>query len=150
MKRHINMVTLVIILSVITATAGSMDFGTADEAKNLLENAVIAIEQNKNEALAAFTAGHQRFKKKDLYVFCFDAETGEIRAHGARAAMIGKNVKDHIDKTGNKFGLKLFSNAMEGEIRQVDYMWPRPVMTEQSPKSSFITRVEGLGCGVGY
>jgi transposase len=39
----------------------------------------------------------------------------------------------------------------EGEITEVSYMFSRPIVDSPPvPKVSFITRVEDLGCGVGY
>lgn len=150
------MKTLKILLSIglsiflITTIAIAMEYGTSEEAKAMLQKGVKAVKMDKVAALNDFTNGNMMYKEKDLYVFCFEPETGEILAHGAKASMVGKNVKTLKDKTGFPLGEELFKNAKNGEFRQVDYMWPRPGETEQSAKSSYVTRVEGLACGVGY
>jgi hypothetical protein len=87
---------------------------------------------------------------KDLYVFCFDAETGEIRANGVNNSIVGKNVKTLQDKNGYYFGEEFYKNAVNGEFREVPYWKPRPGQSEPSEKSSYVTRVRSLGCGVGY
>ena len=47
-------------------------FGTAAEAKAMLEKAVTEIKANEAAALAKFNKGEGGFKDRDLYVFCFD------------------------------------------------------------------------------
>jgi signal transduction histidine kinase len=128
----------------------ALEYGTSEEAKAMLERAVEAINHNKSKALVSFTEGDNRFKHKDLYVFCFDAQTGEILAHGAQKSRIGKNVRQIKDKYGTPFGEELFKSAEEGELREVNYLRARPGETEPSQKSSYIIRVEGISCGVGY
>ena len=44
----------------------------------------------------------------------------------------------------------MFDSAREGEIGEVTYMWPRPDGTEPVEKVSYITKVSGQICGVGY
>ena len=40
------------------------------EAKQMLQRAAAAYEADQSAALAAFTAGTEGFKDRDLYVFC--------------------------------------------------------------------------------
>ena len=127
-----------------------MDYGTAEEAKAMLAKAVKAVQKDKETALKNFNQGNKGFKQKDLYVFCFDTETGEIRANGANNSIVGKNVKTLKDKNGYYFGEEFYKNAVNGEFREVSYWKPRPGESEPSEKSSYLTRVRNLGCGVGY
>ena len=43
------------------------DFGTAEEAKAMLEKAVAAVKENKAKALDMFNKGEGGFKDRDLY-----------------------------------------------------------------------------------
>ena len=43
--------------------------GTAAEAKAMLEKAVAAVKSDKAKAIAAFNAGSDGFKDRDLYPF---------------------------------------------------------------------------------
>ena len=116
----------------------------------MLERAVAAIETDEAAALAAFTAGDEGFKDRDLYVFCGDAADGSITAHGANSALVGQSMRDIKDKAGKPIGEEFYSVAAEGEYNAVEYVWPRPGETEPSPKTSYITKAGDQVCGVGY
>ena len=150
MKSLFFVMTCLISISLLPVTLSAADVGTAGEAKAMLERAAMAVEKDPAKALTDFTEGKEGFKEKDLYVFCYDMQSGKINAHGAKASMIGMDVNTLKDKTGAVFGRELFNNSVKGEYREVDYFWPRPGETEPSPKSSYVTRVGDNGCGVGY
>ena len=122
------------------------DFGTADEAKAMIEKAMAQIKVNKGAALAMFTKGEGGFKDRDLYPFCAGPD-GIITAH---PTLVGKSLKDLKDKTGKPFGEEMFSTAKVGSISEVSYMWPRPGGTEPVQKVSFVTKVDDQVCGVGF
>jgi signal transduction histidine kinase len=124
--------------------------GTPEEAKAMLERAVAALQVDEPAALAAFTAGSQGFKDRDLYVFCGDALDGITTAHGADPALIGQSMRDVTDKAGKKFGDEFYTVAEEGEFNVVEYVWPRPGETEGAPKASHVTKVGDQICGVGF
>jgi len=126
------------------------DYGTAAEAKAMLERAAMAVKKDAAKAFTEITEGKDMFKEKDLYVFCFDIKTEKINAHGGKATLIGYDLNKMKDKTGALFGKELLKNAVEGEYREVGYLWPRTPDAEPSPKSSYVTRVGDFGCGVGY
>ena len=148
-KLFIIMISLISIILFSTFSI-AMEYGTAEEAKAMLERAVKAVQNDKEAALKDFNNGSKMFKQNDLYVFCYDAETGEILANGANKSIVGKNVKHLKDKNGFRFGEEFFNNTENDEFREVIYWKPRPDETEASEKSSYITGVQGLGCGVGY
>ena len=129
----------IVALSGVTTFAVSGEFGTADEAKSLLQKAVAAVNANKSEALAKFNSGADGFKDRDLYVFCIGPDG--IATAGPTT---GK------DKNGKMVGQALVSAAKDGATGQVDYMWPRPGKTEPVQKTSFVTKVSDQVCGVGY
>lgn len=125
------------------------DFGTAEEAKAMLEKAVAAVKADEAGALAAFNAGADGFKDRDLYVFCGGAD-GMFTAHGANQALLGKSLKDLKDKAGKALGEEIYATAKAGEITEVDYMWPRPGETEPTAKVTYVTKVGDQVCAVGY
>ena len=57
------------------------DFGSAEEAKAVLEKAVAAVKENKAQALDMFNKGEGGFKDHDLYVYCANASDGIFTAH---------------------------------------------------------------------
>jgi signal transduction histidine kinase len=143
------LLTSAIALSVAAGAASATEFGTADEAQAMLEQAIVALEADQAAALAAFNAGEAPFKDRDLYVFC-GGEDGLFTAHGANASLIGVSMADLNDKAGKPLGASLYDAGIAGEINTVEYMWPRP--NEETPvtKVSFVTKVADQTCAVGY
>jgi signal transduction histidine kinase len=129
-----------------TTTAFANSFGTAAEAKAMLEKAVVAIKTNKADALAKFTKGEGGFKDRDLYPFCGGPD-GNFTAH---PTLVGKSLKDLKDKAGKGLGQEIYATAKEGAIGEVTYMWPRPGTTDPVPKFSYVTKVADQVCAVGY
>jgi signal transduction histidine kinase len=129
----------------ITTFAVSAEFGTAQEAKSLLQKAVAAVQANKTESLAKFHSGADGFKDRDLYVFCIGPD-----GIATAGPMMGKDMKDLKDKNGKMLGQALMNAGKEGEIAEVEYMWPRPGTTEAVRKTSFVTKVSDQVCGSGY
>ncbi len=126
----------------------AQDYGTAEEAKAMLEAAVAALRVDEDAALASFTAGEAPFREKDLYVFC--SEDGITTAHGANPSGVGRNTMPLKDKAGKAFVQEMYAVATEGEFKLVDYMWPRPGSEEPVQKVSYVTKVGSQMCGVGY
>ena len=122
------------------------DFGTADEAKAMLQKATAALKADAAKALAMFTKGEGGFKDRDLYPFCGGPD-GMFTAH---PSLVGKSLKDLKDKSGKGLGQEIYSAAQEGKVAEVSYMWPRPGTTEPVQKVSFVTKVGDQVCAVGY
>ncbi len=140
------------LLSSITMLGGvtlaqAADFGTAAEAKAMLEKAVAAVKADKAKAIAAFNAGTDGFKDRDLYPFCANVADGIFTAHPKLA---GKSLKDLKDKEGKALGEAILSSAKEGAVAEVDYKWPRPGSEAPVQKVSFATKVGDQVCAVGY
>ena len=142
---------LALMLSSISFAQQAGQFGTADEAKAMLMKAVAAVKADKAKALDMFAKGEGGFKDRDLYVFCFNMADGKFSAH-TNPALIGTDtraLKDGDDPLGQR-GYDLVKGLSEGAVGTNDYRFPKPGTTEPVPKESFMTRVEGQGCGVGY
>ena len=63
------------------AFAQQGQFGTAAEAKALLERAIPLVKADKAAAFAKFLSGADGFKDRDLYVFCFNSADGQSMPH---------------------------------------------------------------------
>ena len=144
MSRRILQALLVVVLGV--GFAWAAEFGTAAEAKAMLEKAVAALKADKAGALAKFQKGEGGFKDRDLYPFCGGPD-GNFTAH---PTLTGKSLKDLKDKAGKALGAEMYTVAAEGKIAEVSYMWPRPGKTEPVQKVSFVTKVGDQVCAVGY
>jgi signal transduction histidine kinase len=131
-----------------TATYAQKDeFGSAAEAKAMLEKAAAAVKADKAKALKAFNEGGEGFKDRDLYPFCANAADGIFTAH---PKLVGKSLKELEDKAGKKFGAEIMSTAKEGQIGEVSYMWPRPGKEEPVQKVTYVTKAGDQVCAVGY
>jgi signal transduction histidine kinase len=129
-----------------TAPVFAGNFGTAAEAKAMLERAVDAIKADKAVALVKFTKGEDGFRDRDLYPFCGGPD-GNFTAH---PTLMGKSLKDLKDKSGKALGQEIYAVAKKGTISEVSYMWPRPGSTEPVQKFTFVTKVGDQVCCVGY
>ena len=128
----------------LAALAG--EFGTAAEAKAMLDKAVAALKANKADALAKFQKGEGGFKDRDLYPYCGGPD-GNFTAH---PSLMGKSLKELKDKTGKPFGEEIYKVAQEGKLTEVSYMWPRPGQTDPVQKVVLVTKVGDQVCAVGY
>jgi len=138
--------SVMVVAGVATLVAAQAQYGTAAEAKAMLEKAVGALKANKGKALAEFTKGEGGFKDRDLYPFCGGPD-GNFTAH---PSLTGKSLKDLKDKAGKPLGAEMYKVATEGKISEVSYMWPRPGQTEPVQKVSYVTKVSDQVCAVGY
>ena len=132
----------------LAAYAHAAQYGTADEARAMLDKAVAAVKQNKIKALDMFNKGEGGFKDRDLYVFCANASDGIVTAHPYGNK--GKQLRDILGKKGFPLGQEMLQKATEGTIKEVTYWWPRPGSDKPLEKISFYTKVGDQICGVGY
>jgi hypothetical protein len=128
--------------------AVAQQFGTAAEAKAMLEKAVAALKADEADALSKFNSPTGGFRDRDLYVFCFDMTTGKFNAH-VNPALMGTDVHA-LKVNGQPVGDMVFAAAKDGTISTADYDFPKPGTTQPVPKESYVTRVGNEGCGVGY
>ena len=85
-------------------------FGSAAEAKAMLEKAVAAVKADKTKALEQIQQGEGGFKDRDLYAFCANASDGIITAH---PTLKGKNIREIKDKNGKALGEEMMTVAKE-------------------------------------
>jgi hypothetical protein len=137
------------VLALFTAApVPAAQFGTAEEAKAMLERAVAAVKEDKAKALDMFNKGEGGFKDRDLYVFCANASDGIITAqpYGDK----GKQLKDIQGMHGGSLGETLMQNATEGTIKETTYWFPRHPTGELLEKTVFYTKAGDQICAVGY
>jgi signal transduction histidine kinase len=135
-----------LVLAAAAPLALAADFGTAAEARAMLDKAVAAVKADKAGALSQFAKGEGSFKDRDLYPFCGGPD-GNFTAH---PSLTGKSMKDLKDKADQPLGARFYDNAKEGSVSEVAYMWPRPGSTEPVKKVSLVTKVSDQVCAVGY
>ena len=142
-------VCLVTAVGLMVGTALAADYGTAAEAKAMLERAVVALKADKAKALADFSAGTGGFKEKDLYVYCGGPD-GMFTAH---PTLMGTSLKNLMDKgtPPKPIGQEVYKTAQEGKFSQFSYTWaPTDDPTKTFEKEVYVTKVGDQVCGVGY
>lgn len=133
----------------IAAPASASERGSAAEAKAMAEKAVGHIKgAGKDKAFADFTAKGAGWQNKDLYVFAIDFE-GMVYAHGANAALVGKNISALKDPSGKAFVVEFAEVARGKGSGWVDYQFSDPQTKKNLPKSSYILRWPDGGGYVG-
>jgi signal transduction histidine kinase len=144
-RRQLVQFAALVVLS-LAGVARAGEFGTAAEARAMLDKAVAALKADKAGALAQFTKGEGGFKDRDLYPFCGGPD-GKFTAH---PKLVGQSLKELKDKAGKALGAEMYQVAQEGKVAEVAYMWPRPGSTDPVAKVSFVTKVGDQVCAVGY
>ena len=143
------------IFAALSATAfAQAQFGTAAEAKAMLEKAVAAVKADKAKALDMFNKGEGGFLDRDLYPFCANLSDGKLLAVANPNAkqLLGTDVRELKDVTGKVYGKEMVEAAQkpEGTITEVSYMFARPGDPKPVAKVSYVTKVGDIYCGVGY
>jgi hypothetical protein len=133
--------TMALLFSGLIKTGHADEFGTAEEAKAMLNRVVAALKDDKRKALEDFNDGNGGFKDRDLYVLCANASDGMITASPSSNGM---NLNDFPP------GKNVMKSATVGKVRETTYWWPRPGSIKPLKKHTFYTKVGDQICGVGY
>ncbi|HAU83132.1 MAG TPA: chemotaxis protein [Betaproteobacteria bacterium] len=139
--------TFALLFGLIATVGQTAEFGTEAEAKSMIERAVNLVKEDKIRALDAFTDLEGGFGYKDLYVFCFNNK-GIILAHPTN---LGMDASELTDEDGVNIW-SLVSSVKKGEIKKITYKLVRPTTESQETytKTSFVTKVRNIYCGVGF
>ena len=131
------------------AFAEAQQFGTAAEAKAMLDRAIAELKANEAAALAKFNdKDNKQFRDRDLYVFCFNTSDGKFMAH-PNPALMGTDIRA-LKVKDDPLGQRIFDQVKEATVSTVSYSFPKPGTTDPVPKESYVTRLGSQGCGVGY
>ena len=134
----------------VLATKSSIaeEFGTKEEALELLDRTVNLVKDDRNRALDLFTNGSGGLHVKDLYPFCM-TDKGILLGH---PTLEGGNVLNFEDSEGKAVGKLMIAAAKYGEVNEVDLMIARLTTDDEKlyKKTQLVTRVSGLVCAVGY
>lgn len=141
-------IATIALISSTAAIAQKAEFGSAAEARAMLERVVAAMKADSAKTISLINKGEGGFRDRDLYPTCAGPD-GKNIAHpdSSRIGLVQKDIKD---VTGKPYGQE-FASAEEGKISEVGYMFPRPG-TDKTPvqKLSFVTKVANHVCVVGY
>jgi hypothetical protein len=126
--------------------------GTAEQARAMLDRAVVALKADRGKALAAFNDAHNKdFRDRDLFVYCFDTADGKFTAY-EMSALIGADIRQfklYNEPMGQR-SYDVVHDAPEGSVVSIDYKMPKPGENTPSAKQALETRVGDQACGVSY
>jgi cytochrome c len=149
MFRTLAAMTMVTLLSFSCASSAD-DHGTKDEAVAMVKR--VEAMFTKDGADTTFKAVSDKsvgeFHDRDLYPFVYDM-SGNCMAHGARPALIGKNLLDLKDQDGKYLIRELIAIAQGPGSGWVDYKWPNPLSNKIEDKSSYVEKMGDYFVGVG-
>jgi len=134
------------------AAVGAQQFGTADEARAMLDRVVSALKSNEASAISEFNdPSNKQFRDHDLYVFCYNMSDGKITAYESPALLnVDVRTLSLRDDPIGKRTYEAVQNSPEGNVVTVDYKLPKPGTTEPAPKQTVEARIGKQSCGVTY
>lgn len=130
----------------------AQSFGTAEEARAMLDHAAAAMKADEAAALKAFNdKADKKFHDRDLYVYCFGLADGKFTAY-QEAFLLGADIRQ-LKLYGEPMGQQAFDLARaapEGSVVTIAYKMPKPGTNTPVPKEAFEARVGDQACGVAY
>jgi hypothetical protein len=125
------------------ASVSAQQFGTAEEARAMLDRAIGALKSND--------PSNKQFHDRDLYVFCYNLSDGKITAYESPALLnIDVRTLTLKDDPIGQRAYQAVQNAAEASVVTIDYNFPKPGTTEPVPKQTLETRIGNQGCGITY
>jgi signal transduction histidine kinase len=135
-----------------TFSASADEHGTRDEAVAMVKRVEAMFKKEGLEATlkAVSDRSDTEFHDRDLYPFIYDMN-GTCVAHGARPALIGKNLIDLKDQDGKYLIREMILIANGPGSGWIDYKWPHPLNNKIEDKASYVEKMGAdhfVGVGV--
>jgi cytochrome c len=152
------MVRYLVALSIATlmmfAPAMAAEFGTKEEAIAMVKHVQAQFKKDGPELTfkAVTDKSVKEYHDRDLYPFIYDmrgSNKGLNVAHGARPALVGKNLIDLKDQDGKYLIREMVDIANGPGTGWTDYKWPNPITSKIEDKSSYIEKMGDYFVGVG-
>jgi signal transduction histidine kinase len=148
--RVFAVVAFVAVLSAFVPPAAAAEFGTKEEAIAMVKRVQEKFKKDGPEATfkAVSDQSAKEFHDRDLYPFIYDLNGLNV-AHGARPALIGKNLLDLKDQEGIYLIREMVKISTGPGNGWVDYKWPNPLTNKIEDKTSYIEKMGNYFVGVG-
>jgi cytochrome c len=149
MIRTFAAITVVALLT-FTGSASATEYGTKDEAVAMVKRVEAMFAKDGPDATfkAVSDKSVAEFHDRDLYPFIYDM-SGNCVAHGARPALIGKNLMELKDQDGKYLIREMVEIANGSGSGWVDYKWPNPLNNRIEDKASYVEKMGDYFVGVG-
>ncbi len=141
---------LVLCSSLMALPARAAEFGTKAEAVAMVKRVQAKFKAEGAEATfkAVSDKSVAEFHDRDLYPFIYDMEGLNV-AHGARPALIGKNLITLKDQDGKFLVREMRDIAKTKGSGWFDYKWPNPLNSKIEDKTSYVEKMGDYWVGVG-
>jgi len=150
MKKLLKSLVFLVSALVLSGSATASQYGTPDEAKDMVKKAVAFLKKNNKDALLKEVSNAKgKFVDRDLYISVYDAN-GVVLAHGVNPKIIGKDVSQLNDVDGKFFMKEILSQAKANGSGTTDYKWPHPETKVYQAKSAYYEMVDGVIISCGY
>lgn len=123
---------------------------TPQQARALLRDAIAALRDDEQGALAEFAELDGRFIRDDLYVFVVSVADGRFLAHGASPELVGTDGHALRDPEGKAVVSEMLDIAQREGEGELDYVWRNPTTGRLESKHTYFRVVDGKLVGVGY
>jgi cytochrome c len=149
MGRVLTVLAAIVLLAQSCFASGS-EYGSKDEAVAMVRRvAEMFVKQGPDQTFTAVSdKSMPNFHDRDLYPFIYDLK-GNCVAHGARPALIGKNLLDLKDQDGKYLIREMIDIANGPGSGWVNYKWPNPLNNKIEDKTSYIEKMGDYFVGVG-
>ena len=146
--RGLAVVLVATILAVSPSRAAEL--GNRDEAVAMVKRVIDKFAQSGPDATfkAVNDKPNPAFPDRDLYPFVYDLKGVNV-AHGARPALVGKNLISLKDQNGVYLIQEMIALAKGPGSGWVDYKWPNPITDKIEDKSSYVEKMGDYFVGVG-
>lgn len=150
MRSMLMLMQLLVSLSSLVSPVGAAEFGTKDEAVAMVKRVQAKFKAEGAEATfkAVSDKSVAEFHDRDLYPFIYDM-AGLNVAHGARPALIGKNLITLKDQDGKFLVRDMRDIAQTKGSGWYDYKWPNPINNKIEDKASYVEKMGDYWVGVG-
>lgn len=141
---------LILCCLVMALPARAAEFGTKAEAVAMVKRVQAKFKAEGAEATfkAVSDKSVAEFHDRDLYPFIYDMEGLNV-AHGARPALIGKNLITLKDQDGKFLVREMRDIAKTKGSGWFDYKWPNPLNSKIEDKTSYVEKMGDYWVGVG-
>ena len=146
-----SLVQTIAAFAIVMLPVQAAEFATKPEAEAMVQKAVKFLRANgKDRTFAEINKRDGAFTDRDLYLTVYSMD-GVVRAHGANAKMIGKNLLEIKDVDGKPFVRERLELAKMGQPFWQDYKFVNPVSRNIEPKTMYCMPEDDLVlCGGVY
>jgi cytochrome c len=142
---------LLVAFSITPLYAATPEYGSKDEAVAMVQRVEDMFKKDGADATfkAVSDPSTKEFHDRDLYPFIYNL-AGLCVAHGARPALIGKNLIDIKDQDGKYLIREMVDLVKNPGSGWVNYKWPNPINNKIEDKSAYIEKLgDNYFVGVG-